>query len=223
MNKVIVVAVHPDDETLACGGTLLKHRSNGDEIYWLIVTAMAEENGYEKKKVAQREDEIAEVAAEFRFKRVIRFDFPTFRLDEVPVNRLISEFSAVFRDIEPNIVYLPFKGDVHSDHRVAFNAAYSCTKSFRFPFIERILMMETISETDFAPALSENAFLPNYYVDITGFLDTKKKIFQIFESEIGKHPFPRSLKNIEAVAILRGAQCNAEHAEAFMVLKEIER
>ncbi len=69
---------------------------------------------------------------------------------------------------------MPFKGDIHSDHRVVFNALYSCTKSFRYSFIEKILMMETISETDFAPPLNENAFLPNYYVEISEFIKIKK-------------------------------------------------
>ena len=82
-------------------------------------------------------------------------------------------------------------------------------------------MYETISETDFAPPLPENAFMPNYYVDITPFLEKKIEIMKIFASELGEHPFPRSIRNIKALAINRGSQSGVEYAESFMIIKEI--
>ena len=207
--KVVVVAVHPDDETLACGGTLLKHRSQGDEINWIITTgAMI--------------PEIPVVRDMFAFNNTILMDLPETKLDQYPFGRIISLFSEIFNDIKPDIIYLPFKGDVHSDHQVIFRAAYSCTKSFRYPFIKKVLMMETISETDFAPALSENAFLPNLYVDITDYQERKKEILNVYSSELGVHPFPRTLENIDALAHWRGSQAGVNYAECFMILKLIQ-
>ena len=221
MKKVLVVAVHPDDETLAAGGTLLRHIAEGDEVYWLIVTGMTKELGYSHKVLEKREEEIQAVHDKFGFKQTIRFDLPTTRLDELPMGDIIAKFSKCFRDVEPNIVYLPFKSDVHSDHGVSFQAAFACTKSFRYPSIEKVFMMETISETDFAPALVESAYLPNHYVNISPYLEKKNEILAIFESEMHDHPFPRSFRNIEALATYRGAQAGVEYAEAFMLLKEI--
>ena len=82
-------------------------------------------------------------------------------------------------------------------------------------------MYECLSETEFSPPLSENIFIPNYFVDITKFLDKKIEIMKIFETEIGAHPFPRSERNIRALASLRGASAGVESAEAFHALKII--
>ena len=221
MNNVLVVAVHPDDETLGCGGTLLKHKAVGDAVYWLIVTSMKEECGFEKGAVEARRKEIEKVSSMYGFDGVYGLDFPTMQLDAIPFSKPIGSISDVFGEVEPNIVYLPFKGDVHTDHQIAFRAAYSCTKSFRYPSIKKIVMMETLSETEFTPSTKEDSFIPNMFVDITDFIERKIEIMNIYKNEIGSHPFPRSERNIRALATFRGATAGCECAEGFMILKEI--
>ena len=221
MNKVLVIAVHPDDETLACGGTLLKHKKMGDEIHWLIATDIKESDGFKLETVLNRDEEIKIVADSYKFDSVNKLALSTMKVDEYSMSKLIGKFSSVITDIQPSIIYLPFKSDVHSDHRSIFNAAYSCTKSFRYPWIKKIYMMETLSETEFAPSTKEDSFIPNVFVDISRHMDKKLKIMSIFSSELGEHPFPRSLKNIQALATLRGATSGCEYAESFMLLKEI--
>ncbi len=216
MNKVLVVAVHPDDETLGCGGTLLRHKSEGDKIYWLIATQA------KKTKSNKRESaEIKKVSHEYGFEGVYKLGFPTMGTDEFPISIIIKKISDIYNKVKPNIIYLPFYSDIHSDHRIIFEAAYSCTKTFRYPFIKKVFMMETISETDFGLNFRENAFAPNHFVDITNFLNKKIEIMKIFKNEIGEHPFPRSPKNIESLAVVRGATAGCKYAEAFMLLKEV--
>ena len=221
MNKILVIAVHPDDESLSCGGTLLKHKAGGDALYWLIVTSMKEECGFEKGAVEARRKEIEKVSSMYGFDGVYDLDFPTMQLDTISFRKLIGSISDVFGEVEPNIVYLPFKGDVHTDHQSAFRAAYSCTKSFRYPSIKKIVMMETLSETEFTPSTKEDSFIPNMFVDITDFIERKIEIMNIYKNEIGLHPFPRSERNIRAMATFRGATAGCEYAESFMMLKEI--
>ena len=223
MNKILVVAVHPDDETLGCGGTLLKHKAEGDEIYWLIVTTIGRGHdlGFSKEVIEKREYEIKRVAELYNFDGVYKLEFPTMRIDEISMSNLIKKISDIFLEVKPNVIYLPFKDDVHSDHRKVFEATFSCTKSFRYPFIEKVYMMETLSETEFAPSLKENSFVPNVFVDITQFLEKKIQIMKVFKSEIKEHPFPRSVENIKALAIFRGATAGVKYAESFMLLKEI--
>lgn len=84
-------------------------------------------------------------------------------------------------------------------------------------------MYECISETEFSPALAENVFLPNYFVDITAYIEKKLEIMEVFESEIAEHPFPRSLANIKALAHFRGASVGVKYAEAFQLLKFIDK
>ncbi|MGB5920476.1 PIG-L deacetylase family protein [Arcobacter sp.] len=216
-NKILMVAVHPDDETLGCGGTLLKHKKNGDEIHWLICTTIEKSHKYYEK----REKEIEEVTEQYCFDSVHNLRLKTMQLDEYSMSELIGQISKVINEVKPTIIYLPFKGDVHSDHRKIFEASYSCTKSFRYPFVKKIYMIETLSETEFAPSTKEDSFIPNVFVDISEQMDKKLEIMKIFESEIEEHPFPRSIKNIKALATLRGATAGCEYAESFVLLKEI--
>ncbi len=221
MNKVLVIAVHPDDETLGCGGTLLKHKASGDEVHWLIATDIKESEGFNKTMVLKRNAEIKEVEKLFDFNSVNKLSLSTMKVDEYSVSELISKISSVVNKVKPNIIYLPFKGDVHSDHKHIFDAAYSCTKSFRYPFVKKIYMMETLSETEFSSNIQTGGFIPNVFIDISKFIDKKIKIMKAYNNEISKHPFPRSERNIRALATFRGASAGCEYSESFMLIKEI--
>lgn len=221
MNKVMVLAVHPDDETLGCGGTLLRHKAEGDRIYWTIATCMKPGRGFTKEECSKRETEIGKVFKSYRFDGLDEINIQAAATDRISQKELVEKISAVFNKVRPGIVYLPFRGDIHSDHRTIFEAAYSCTKTFRYPFIRKVLMMETPSETEFAMGFEDSVFNPNHFVDITKFLKRKLDIMKIYKDEIGKDPFPRSLAHIRSLAHHRGAFAGFRYAEAFMLLKEI--
>ena len=221
MNRILVVATHPDDETLGCGGTLLKHKANGDEIHWLIATDIKESEGYGISTIKKRNKEITKIEDLYGFTSVNKLDLSTTKVDTYSMSVLVSKISSVIDRIKPDIIYLPFKGDVHSDHKYIFDAAYSCTKIFRHPFIKKLYMMETLSETEFSLSTKEDSFVPNVFVDISEFMDKKIELMNIYESEIGKHPFPRSERNMRALATYRGAASGCDYAESFMLLKEI--
>jgi LmbE family N-acetylglucosaminyl deacetylase len=222
MKKVIVVSAHPDDEVLGVGGTLLKHAAQGDEIYWLIITSVSEEQGFSKERVESRNEEIKKVGKELGFKKTFSLGYPTMTITPSSNITMIPEISKVFKEVHPEILYCLNRGDAHSDHRYIFDAVMACTKSFRYPSIKQVLLYECISETEFAPAIPERVFQPNYFVDISKYLQKKNQIMKIYESEIGEHPFPRSLRNIEALAIFRGAIAGVEYAEAFQMVKYID-
>jgi LmbE family N-acetylglucosaminyl deacetylase len=218
MNDVLVIAVHPDDETLGCGGTLLKHKENGDRIHWIIATQTDSKNAF----FEQREKEIEIVKDLYNFDSVHKLELNTMRVDEYSMSELVGKISKVINEIKPSVLYLPFKSDVHSDHRKIFEASYSCTKSFRYPFIKKIYMMEVLSETEFAPSTKEDSFIPNTFVDISKQMNKKIEIMNVFKSELAEHPFPRSIKNIQALATIRGASSTCTYAEGFVLLKEIK-
>jgi LmbE family N-acetylglucosaminyl deacetylase len=223
MKNCIVISAHPDDETLGVGGTILKHITNGDNVYWLIVTNVFENQGFSKERVESRQLEISKVEKMFGFKETFNLNYPTMTLSSSSLIKMVPDISSVFSEVKPEIIYTLNRSDVHSDHRVIFDAVMACTKSFRYPFIKQILMYECISETEFAPALAEKAFLPNYFVDITNYIDKKNEIMKVFESELAEHPFPRSIENIKALAHFRGASVGVNYAEAFQLLKYIDK
>jgi LmbE family N-acetylglucosaminyl deacetylase len=218
-DRVLVVAPHPDDETLGCGGTLMRMHQQGAELAWLIVTGISEKAGWTSERVQQRDAEIAQVAKLIGFSSVFNLRLPTAQLDTLSMGDLINQFSSVFKSFEPEQVFLPSRSDVHTDHRVVFDAAAACTKWFRYPSVRRVLAYETISETGYALG-AEFVFHPNYFVDISGFLERKLEIMAIYESELGAFPFPRSVEAIRALAAVRGAASGFVAAEAFQLLRE---
>lgn len=219
--KVIVIAPHPDDETLGCGGTILRHAAEGDKVSWVIMTGMHTENGFSQERVLQRDKEIETVAAKYEFISVHKLGFPTATLDQIPLADLVGALSKVLTTESPEYVYVPFPGDVHTDHRVVFDVAMACTKWFRYPSVRRILAYETISETDFGINPVLDSFKPNVFVDISRFLETKLKIMKLYDGEMGVFPFPRSEESLRALASVRGSMAGCMSAEAFMLLKEL--
>jgi LmbE family N-acetylglucosaminyl deacetylase len=221
--NILIVAAHPDDEILGVGGTILKHKAKGDRLCWLIVTNVFEHQGFSAERVASRQEEIKRVAKQLGINEVVKLDYPTMTLSSSSVITMVPQISKIFTEFRPDIVYCHNRSDAHSDHRIIFDAVMACTKSFRYPFIKQVLMYEVLSETEFGPNLAEKAFLPNYFVDISEFFAQKLDIMKIYESEIGEHPFPRSLRNIEALATYRGASVGVEYAEAFQLIKYIDK
>ena len=217
--KTIVIAPHPDDEVLGVGGTILRRKAEGEIVAWLIVTAVSVQTGWTEEKVKQRADEIARITELFGFDEVFTLDFPTTQLDRIPMRDLVAGISDIFGRYEPEAVFVPHPSDVHTDHRIVFEAVASCTKWFRHPCIKRVLAYETLSETDFGLGASW-PFRPNVYVNIEPFLDKKLRALDIYASETGAFPFPRSHEAIRALAALRGAASGFKASEAFELLRE---
>jgi LmbE family N-acetylglucosaminyl deacetylase len=218
---VLVVAPHPDDETLGCGGTLIKHLGAGDQVYWCIFTDMRASPNYCPEQCQCREKTIERVSSGYGFTAVLNLGFPPAGLDQIPQQSLISKFNQVIESIKPDTIYVPFVYDIHSDHRITAETVLSATKPFRAPYIKRLISYETLSETDLNPSPNSIQFKPNYYVDIEKTAEKKYQLLDHYRTEFGEHPFPRSLSTIKALEMVRGAQANLLKAEAFIILREI--
>lgn len=222
MNKrITVIAPHPDDETLGAGGTLLKHKAEGDIINWIIITQMSLEQGFDASQIANQENEIFRVSQSYDFDNVIKLGLPAANLDTIPVQVLVQELGGAVCKQNPQILYVPYPGDVHSDHACAFNAISGCSKWFRFGGIKQIMAYETLSETEFGINAGIYPFRPNIFVQTSAYLETKISIMKNYAKEMGPFPFPRSEEAIRSLARYRGSTAGFEAAEAFMLLKGI--
>ena len=219
MSKVLVIAPHPDDETLGCGGTLFRHKANGDEIYWLIVTGISVDIGWSNDVVKKRDNEINIVAKKYGFSNVFNLRLATTKIDTLPVSDLIEEISNVYKKVEPDIIYMPFAYDVHTDHQIIAKALQSTFKWFRYPHIKKVYMYETPSETEFN-FVENKLFRPKVFVNISLYLEDKIEVMKIYAGEMGEFPFPRSEKIMRALSALRGSQSGFESAEAFELVYE---
>jgi LmbE family N-acetylglucosaminyl deacetylase len=217
--KTLVIAPHPDDETLGAGGLLLRRKAEGGEIGWLIVTEISVSAGWDLSRINQRNEEINRVIKILGFDKVIKLGFPTTQLDRIPISDIVMAMGTEFESFEPEEVLVPHPSDVHTDHRVVFNAVAACTKWFRYPSVKRVLAYETVSETEFGIG-AEQGFRPNVFVNIEHYLERKLEAMDVYSSELGAFPFPRSHDAIRALASFRGASSGFKAAEAFQLLRD---
>ena len=208
MSRVLVIAVHPDDETIGCGGTILKHRSNDDFVSWVTFT--------------NEDRPTTDIAHAYDFDLECHFKYPTAKLESIGYQSMIERLWHLSNKVKPNIVYIPNASDIHTDHKIVHQVCVSVFKSFYMKSLEvkRVLVYEVLSETDAAP-FYQDTFRPNMFVDITPFIDKKLEIMSMYNTEVHKYPGPRSLETIRALAKYRGGTVNMEYAEAFMLMREL--
>ena len=220
--RVLVVSAHPDDETLGCGGTILKHVSGGDDVSWTVVTS-AHEPAWSGEVIERKAAEVDAVRAAYGMTRVTRLGFPSARLDVTPRAELMAALAGVIDGDRPELVYVVHPGDVHGDHADVFGAALAVLKAFRMASlgVRRVLAFETLSSTEAAPPQQHRAFVPTVFSDIEDQLERKIEIMALYASEAQPDPLPRGPSAIRALARFRGATVGLPAAEAFMLVREL--
>jgi LmbE family N-acetylglucosaminyl deacetylase len=219
--NILVIATHPDDEVLGCGGTIARHASRGDRVDVLVVTRGAPDL-YSDEQVGRLRKELEAAHAILGVSAVHFLDFPAPRLDLVPAHELADSIGAQLAAIRPATVYIPHRVDLHSDHRCVFGAALVAARPIDSPVVRRLLSYETLSETEWAAPVAEDAFLPSVFIDIGAYLEQKQQALAAYRSQLKEFPHPRSLQAVECLARLRGSTAGVPAAEAFQLIREIE-
>lgn len=218
--KIMVISPHPDDETLGAGGTLLRYKSEGHQIYWLNITNVEENGRWSKSFVEKRQRQIIAICEFYCFDKFIDLKYEPTGLDSVNRNELIEKIGKYFDEFQPEWIILPDGNDAHSDHKVVYECCMACSKVFRHQYIKRVTTMEILSETDFGKP--DNPFVPNMFVDISDYIDKKLEALAIYDTEIRERPFPRNMDAVKALGTLRGGMAGCMYAEAFKIIKEIQ-
>jgi LmbE family N-acetylglucosaminyl deacetylase len=218
--NVLIVAAHPDDEVLGCGGVTVRHAARGDRVYVVVVTRgfpeiFSPEIDEEDRQHAREAHEILGGA------EIFFLDFPAPRLDTVPGHELADAIREVIFSVNADVVYTPFGGDLHGDHKATYLATLVASRPINNCPVRRLLCYETLSETDWASPLDDSAFKPTVFVDISEVLERKLQALACFRNELKQPPHPRSLRAIEALARVRGSTAGLMAAEAFMLVREI--
>ena len=219
--NILVIAPHPDDEVLGCGGTIAKHVSMGDSVYVCIVTKGCEPL-FSQDSVEKVMDECKKADALLGVKETIFLNFPAAMMEEVPRYKLNDAFIKTIQKIKPEIVYLPHRGDMQLDHKMTVDAAMVALRPKYDHMVKIIYAYETLSETGWDVPNTVNEFIPNVYNDITEYIDKKVKALQKFTTQLAEFPNPRSIETIEALAKFRGNTVSIPYAEAFMLLREVK-
>jgi LmbE family N-acetylglucosaminyl deacetylase len=221
IKNILVIAPHPDDEVLGCGGTIKKLSSQNKNVYVLVVTR-GKEGVYPEEKIRNVRKEALTAHHLLGVKETNFLDFPAPELDLISVSELASAMAKVIRESKVDTVYLPHQGDIHHDHKAVFNAGLVATRPNKKNPVKHIYTYETLSETEWAAPLNDDAFIPTRFVNITEFFTAKLEALKCYKSQLRDFPDPRSLKSIEALANIRGSTVGFTYAEAFMTIRIIE-
>lgn len=218
--RVLVVAPHPDDETLGAGGTIAKFTARGDEVAVLIVSGHLPPL-YPREHY---ETTVAESKCAFEILGVSKswfLEVPATMIDDQPVSVLNAKVADVVADVNPQIVLLPY-WDRHIDHRLVFDSVMVATRPVGHGRrIELVAAYETLSETHWnAPHIEPN-FVPNWVVDITAELPRKIEAAKCYRSQISVFPGARSIEAIDALARFRGTQAGFAAGEGFHIIRMI--
>jgi len=228
MKKVFVVAAHPDDEVLGCGGTLLKHVYKGDKVYILFVSEgvtgryKINEIDKSKKEIFKRENMARKAAKIGRFKIVDFLNLKNLNLNNYPHNYLTNIIVKYFKKYKPDIVYTHYEHDLNIDHYQTFFSTFVASRPNPNFNIKKLLSFEVPSSTDWGINTNGRLFNPNYFVDISKFSKKKEKLLNEYKFEMRKTPHSRSIKNINALSIYRGGTVGLNKAEAFIVNRIID-
>lgn len=219
---ILVIAPHPDDEVLGVGGTIARLAHEHRDVHVVIVTrgdpGMFSPEFIERgRDEARRAHEILGVV-----KTEFLEGFPAALLDTVPQASLNAALGDVIASVGPEVLFVPFQGDLHADHRRVCEAALVAARpNGAGPRVRAILAYETLSETNWNPAPMASGFAPNVLVDISSSLPAKLEAMAIYESQLKPYPHERSLRALESLARTRGATVGCEAAEAFVLLRGI--
>jgi len=215
--RILVIAAHPDDELLGCGGTVALHAQAGDAVTAVIVCE-GESLRYGPNGVGQSEH-MRRAAAALGVTDVRPLGFADQRLDTLPLTDIITPLERIVRDVRPHIVYCQYGGDANLDHAIVFKAQLVATRPTE-PSIEAIYVFDTASSTEWG---YPRTFLPDTWVDITATLEQKLAAMACYESEVRDYPHPRSLEALRHRAHAWGNQACMDAAEVFMTVRRTLR
>ena len=218
--RILVVAPHPDDETLGAGGTIAKYVEQGHEVTVLVVSGhlppIYTAEAYDTTvREAGRAFEILGVAASHFLK------IPATMIGDEPVHVVNARIGDVVRNVAPHVVLCPYP-DRHVDHRQVFDSVMVATRPVGGArSIEVLAAFETLSETHWNAPHIEPSFVPNWVVDITGQIEKKLEALRCYGSQVSAYPGPRSIEACKALAQFRGTQAGFAFGEGFHVIRMI--
>ena len=226
-DSVLVVAAHPDDEVLGCGGTIARHADTGDQVQVLIVAegATSRQQHRDRNQATGELSALAQAAQQagaiLGAQGVELLDLPDNRLDSLDRLDLIKHIEERIARHQPQVVYLHHAGDVNVDHRRLHEAVVTACRPSPGQPVRRLLSFEVASSTEWQPPGSAPPFQPNWFVAISAQWPRKREALAAYASEMRPWPHARSLEALEHLARWRGAQVGVEAAEAFCLLRQL--
>jgi len=224
--KTLIIAAHPDDEVLGCGGTIAKLAAQGEEVHILILaTGLTSRVGFDMKKDANalkvHLERASQAGALLGAKNVNFAGFPDQKMDTLSLLEITQRIEAEIDLVQPNTIFTHHGGDLNMDHVITFRATLTATRPMLGRLVRSVYAYEVPSSTEWAFQKFEPKFQPNLFHDITETLSKKIQAMQIYESEAREFPHPRSPQSLQAIAHRWGSVAGLNAVEAFEIVMEI--
>ena len=227
MSIVHVIAAHPDDEVLGCGGVIAKHVIQGDEVHVLILAEGITSRG-EKRDRENQKTELSELSRSANEAHHIlgstslkMLDFPDNRMDSVDLLDIIKVIELELTEKKTDTIYTHHQGDLNIDHRLTHQAVVTACRPIPNQKVKKILCYEVPSSTEWQTPNPEMAFVPNCFINITETLTMKLNALRAYGGEMMEWPHSRSILALEHLSRWRGASSGLDAAEAFMLVRKI--
>lgn len=216
----LILAPHPDDEVLGAGGTIARLASEGRDVHVVIVTKGGPPL-FDEAFIERGRAEAREAHGVLGVKETIFLEgFPAALLDTIPQATLNAGVREAVDSVLPELLFIPFAGDLHVDHRKVAEAALVAARPNRRHGIRAVLAYEALSETNWS-APGTPGFSPNVFVDIAAHLEVKLEAMGRFASQLRPFPHERSIEALRALALGRGATAGLRAAEAFVLVRSV--
>jgi len=224
--NILVIAAHPDDEVLGCGGTIARLTLEGHDVYVAIlgegITSRYDKREQADQKVLEElQTRSRRVAKLLGIKELFLYEFPDNRFDTVPLLDIIKIIEDLMNRLRPGIIYTHHAGDLNIDHVITHRAVLTATRPVENCPVKELYTFEVPSSTEWAFSQFKPAFQPNVFMDIRTTLETKIQAMQIYESEARPFPHPRSSQALRVIAEKWGSSVNLHVAEAFQLIRSI--
>lgn len=221
MRSIIVIAAHPDDEVLGCGGTIAKHTTDGDKVHVVFMTDGVSSRGDTKQEDIHNRDKACLRAIEtLNVTGVYNLGFDDNSMDNHCLLAITKKLEKIIEKISPEVIYTHHSDDLNVDHRLTFQAVMTAARPTPSQTIKSIYSFEVLSSTDWAgPAAKQ--FNPNVYVNITNFYNIKRKALECYDLEMREPPHSRSVYHSKILAEHRGHTVGVQYAEAFELLRMV--
>jgi LmbE family N-acetylglucosaminyl deacetylase len=220
---ILVVVAHRDDEVLGLGGTIARHNKNGDKVYAVSMTDGISSRAYDSRQISVRNQASIKASNILGFEWLDEKIFPDNAMDSVPLIDVVRVLERVKLEIKPNLVYTHSVADLNIDHRVICNATLTAFRPQPEEMWNEIRSFEVPSSTDYGHKSITGEFNPNLYIDIAETWDLKLSALKEYSLEMRSAPHARSYQGLLNLASYRGNQVGLCCAEAFEIIRKIER
>ena len=225
MDKILVLAAHPDDETLGCGGFLAKYGGNNIRVVFIAEGSSCRFNSdeinahYVKDKIAERNNYCINALSIFGINDIKFYNYPCGRLDDMPILDINKIIEGEIKDFKPQVILTHAEFDNNNDHRILFRATMMATRPGVFNELNKVISYEIPSSTECS---FSQVFQPNLFEVLEQkHIEKKWEALKCYESEIFPYPHPRSYEGLMALSRYRGMQAGVEFSEAYQVIRSI--